>query len=295
MAATLITAHNGADATPEDSMEFVRMALASGADVMEIDIRRLADGKLVFAHDLPINPAGLSGQDARILNTGSSSHDLPSDPAAPADPDARDLKTGCSSPHDLPSDPAAPADPDARILKTGCSSPGPVPIEDVFLALRESSKLVNCDLKEPHLESAVAELAERCGISDRLIYSGTVSAPYCMETGLNRCVKILLNIEEYIPGLYARCQKDSSQIHEAAREISAVCLRYGIDCVNANYRLANDRFIEILAQQGIGLSVWTVNTLPEALHFIERGIYNVTTRNLQQVLSAAFPLLHLNA
>lgn len=270
MAATLITAHNGADATPEDSMEFVRMALASGADVMEIDIRQLADERLVFAHDLPFNPAGLSGQDAR------------------------GLKTGCSS-HDLPSDPAAPADPDARILKTGCSSPGPVPIEDVFLALRESSKLVNCDLKEPHLESAVAELAERCGISDRLIYSGTVSAPYCMETGLNRCVKILLNIEEYIPGLYARCQKDSSQIHEAAREISAVCLRYGIDCVNANYRLADDRFIEILAQQGIGLSVWTVNTLPEALHFIERGIYNVTTRNLQQVLSAAFPLLHLNA
>lgn len=270
MAATLITAHNGADATPEDSMEFVRHALASGADVMEIDIRRLVDGKLVFAHDLP------------------------SDPAGPAVPDTRVLKTGCSS-HNLPSDPAGPDNPDDRILKTRCSSPDPVFVEDVFLALRESSKLVNCDLKEPHLESAVAELAERCGISDRLIYSGTVSASYCMETGLNRYVKILLNIEEYVPGLYARCQKDPSQIHEAAREISSVCLRYGIGCVNANYRLADDRFIEILAQQGIGLSVWTVDTLPEALHFIEHGIYNVTTRNLQQVLSAAFPLLHLNA
>ena len=46
---TLITAHNGADGTPEGSLEYVRHALSTDADVLEIDIRRLPDGTLIFA------------------------------------------------------------------------------------------------------------------------------------------------------------------------------------------------------------------------------------------------------
>lgn len=36
---TLITAHSGADGTPENSMEFVRHVLAAQADVLEVDVR----------------------------------------------------------------------------------------------------------------------------------------------------------------------------------------------------------------------------------------------------------------
>lgn len=50
-AETMITAHNGADHTPESTMEYVRYVLDSRADAMEIDIRRYQDGTLIFSHD----------------------------------------------------------------------------------------------------------------------------------------------------------------------------------------------------------------------------------------------------
>lgn len=50
---TLITAHSGADGYPENSLAFVDYALQSGADALEIDVRRGATGELVIGHDAP--------------------------------------------------------------------------------------------------------------------------------------------------------------------------------------------------------------------------------------------------
>ncbi len=50
-ARTLITAHSGADGSKENSMEFVRYALTTRADVLEVDVRRGKDGNLVICHD----------------------------------------------------------------------------------------------------------------------------------------------------------------------------------------------------------------------------------------------------
>lgn len=221
MQKTLITAHNGADGTQVNSMAFVRHALASRADSFEIDVRRLADGTLVFTHDLP-------------------------------DSHPRDLVT----------------------------------VRAVFDALRESGRgmRVNCDLKEPCLESATASLAEECGIEDLLQFSGTVSAEYCRRTGLANRVEILLNIEEYIPCLYDRCRRDPAQIPAAATEICSICRRLGISCVNANYLLATDAFLDILESSGIALSVWTVNDPGQAARFFRRSIYSLTTRNLEGIM-----------
>ena len=219
---TLITAHNGADGRPEDSMEYVLYALSTDADVMEIDIRRMPDGTLVFTHDIPT--------------------------------------------------------PDMRLVL----------IEDIFHRVHGTGKLVNCDLKHAGLEADVYALAKECGIERQLIYSGTVSAAYCQETGLNHRVRIALNIEEYVPDLYARCRQDPAQTIEAAQEISAVCRRYGIECVNANYHLAGDAFLDVLDSNGLTLSAWTVDDLKETSRFLRRGIENVTTRNLQETLALKY-------
>nr|WP_302651444.1 glycerophosphodiester phosphodiesterase [uncultured Agathobaculum sp.] len=48
---TLITAHSGADGTPDNSMEFVRYALTLPVDAFEVDVRRCADGTLSLGHD----------------------------------------------------------------------------------------------------------------------------------------------------------------------------------------------------------------------------------------------------
>ena len=49
---TSITAHSGADHTPDNSIEFVRYALESDADILEVDVRRDAKhDELVLSHD----------------------------------------------------------------------------------------------------------------------------------------------------------------------------------------------------------------------------------------------------
>jgi glycerophosphoryl diester phosphodiesterase len=48
---TLITAHSGADGRPDNSVEYVRYALSSPVDALEVDVRRAADGCLRLAHD----------------------------------------------------------------------------------------------------------------------------------------------------------------------------------------------------------------------------------------------------
>lgn len=47
----LITAHSGCEQTPQDSMESVERAIELGADVVEMDIRRAADGTVYISHD----------------------------------------------------------------------------------------------------------------------------------------------------------------------------------------------------------------------------------------------------
>lgn len=49
---TLITAHSGCDATPDNSIEFVKYAISEGAKAMEVDIR-LSGSFLVISHDEP--------------------------------------------------------------------------------------------------------------------------------------------------------------------------------------------------------------------------------------------------
>lgn len=47
----LITAHSGSDGTADNSLEYVRHAIALPVDALEIDVRKTSDGKLVLSHD----------------------------------------------------------------------------------------------------------------------------------------------------------------------------------------------------------------------------------------------------
>lgn len=58
-----ITAHSGCDGTPDNSLEFVRHALQTNADALEVDVRKTKDGILAISHD-----AILDGQDAPALD-----------------------------------------------------------------------------------------------------------------------------------------------------------------------------------------------------------------------------------
>jgi glycerophosphoryl diester phosphodiesterase len=54
----LITAHSGCLGSPPNSRLHLDLALGSGADVVELDLRLSADGKVVLAHDAAIGGGG---------------------------------------------------------------------------------------------------------------------------------------------------------------------------------------------------------------------------------------------
>ncbi len=62
-----ITAHSGCDGTPDNSMEFVRYALASEGNCLEADIRRNRDGELILSHDETTEEAVKLGQVFELL------------------------------------------------------------------------------------------------------------------------------------------------------------------------------------------------------------------------------------
>ena len=61
--------------------------------------------------------------------------------------------------------------------------------------------------------------------------------------------------------------------------------------MNVNYNLVTRRFIELLAKEGIGVSVWTVNGPQEVAYFLSRGVYNLTTRKLCRALEIRSELI----
>ena len=56
MGKTVITAHSGCEGTPLNSIEHIHAAIASGAEMIEVDVRNI-DGVLLLSHDVPEDPA----------------------------------------------------------------------------------------------------------------------------------------------------------------------------------------------------------------------------------------------
>lgn len=50
---TIITAHSGCEGTPDNSLEHIHAAIASGAEMIEVDLRMAEDGTLYLSHDVP--------------------------------------------------------------------------------------------------------------------------------------------------------------------------------------------------------------------------------------------------
>ena len=56
---TLVTAHSGCDQTKDNSLEFIKYALNSKADCLEVDVQKNEKGFLVLSHDEADNNAPL--------------------------------------------------------------------------------------------------------------------------------------------------------------------------------------------------------------------------------------------
>lgn len=138
---TLIFAHRGASAhAPENTMEAFRLAWDVGADGLEIDVQKSADGQLVVTHDE--NLARLTGVDAEVASTPYS--------------ELRALNA-------------------AAFRKDGSTAYIPL-LEEVLELVKSSGLYLNIELKNtvvlyPELEEDTLAMVRDFGLEERIIFS----------------------------------------------------------------------------------------------------------------------------
>ncbi|MCQ2500577.1 MAG: CehA/McbA family metallohydrolase, partial [Lachnospiraceae bacterium] len=175
--------------------------------------------------------------------------------------------------------------------KTGVLQLGHDGLEEEAVLLQEAFALlkthpsmkINCDLKEPGLEKPVLALAEALGVTDRIIFSGTVD-PLEIEDPEFRRERVCWNIEEQIPDLYERCKQDRDFRLVAAEMMCDKMDAVGVETINSYYGLVDEAFLKLVAKRGKNVSVWTVNNMEKLDWFFAQGVKNITTRRIDRGL-----------
>ena len=163
-----------------------------------------------------------------------------------------------------------------------------VSLADAFTLLcAHPEKKMNCDLKVSGLEQDVAQLARKCGVGDRLIFTGTVN-PELFRKGKSAFPQVawFANLELFHPE--AENWKEPGFRTEAATEaFSKMVLQlkqYETAGINLNFRAA-EKIWEKAGEMGIGLSLWTVNEEEDLRVWLRRGVRNITSRNITGILN----------
>lgn len=144
-------------------------------------------------------------------------------------------------------------------------------------------KKMNCDLKIKDLEIPVYQLAREFKVERQLIYSGEVSLKLLWEKEKEfPGAEIHLNIENLLPEVY--CEDAEALRPEKLKDMLTRAKSCPIACINMEYHLFTDEMIGLLAQIKLEGSAWTVDEPEEIRRLLEKGLSNITTRNLKTAL-----------
>lgn len=150
-------------------------------------------------------------------------------------------------------------------------------LNTAFDILRGSSKLVNCDLKQPEMELGVLSLAQSYGVADQLLFSGSVSLTILRQNSTVR-ERTLFNITPILPKVMAHHSKGVQPTGDELQNLIRVCKDFGIKVINIPFTLCTDEILALLKVNEIQVSAWTVNDESIAQRLLEKRIFNITTR-----------------
>jgi len=163
-----------------------------------------------------------------------------------------------------------------------------LPLSDVFTLLKEHpEKKINCDLKQEHIEAEVVALAQRCGVSRQLIFTGSVD-PELFKKDAVRFPQVIwyANIETFFPdyGLWQR--SGVTEAEKTARLEQLLLLMKDYETAGLNWHFSDaERVWEKARQLDIGISVWTVNDRQQQEVWLRRKAENITSRNISQLIA----------
>lgn len=152
---------------------------------------------------------------------------------------------------------------------------GLLPVSYAFDFIKKYDFLINCDLKKPGYVGYVTAVAEKMGVQDRVIFTGSV----CDKEGLSslRFGDVYVN-PDYLPKL----------IPENVKKIKTLLSDMGprIKGVNVNYAKTPDAFFHACAEENVPVSVFTVDDEKLIKKYAAfPAVTNITTRLADKALA----------
>lgn len=152
-------------------------------------------------------------------------------------------------------------------------------LDEAFALIAPTDLAVNCDLKPAGLEKAVMDLAEKHGLLQRLIFSGTISTAIRQEQPeIFEKVQIYINCEELVSEIYDRFRAGGFPEDELLLRSLRTCAEKGFHVLNLYYKLCTPAVVELAHELGVGLSAWTVNEEADIKKLLPCGLHNMTSR-----------------
>lgn len=145
-----------------------------------------------------------------------------------------------------------------------------VKLKDAFdLIAKYDGLRVNVDCKTVDNLKAIVDTAEECGVKDRIFYTG-------IELENVKTVKADTPEIKY----YLNTKIDKTRINDEHYIRSLVTLTKTVDAVGLNIHFSNasKKMIKIFHQEGLEVSLWTVNKEFDMYKVLSLGCDNITTR-----------------
>jgi glycerophosphoryl diester phosphodiesterase len=146
--------------------------------------------------------------------------------------------------------------------------------EALAVVAEQGSMKINLDLKAFWNLPAVQELVEQAGMLERVFFTGVGRE----QTARVRqdCPKI----PYYLNASVAGDTEDAAMLHALADEVKAL----GAIGINLHYAGASRALCEVMHEQGLLVSVWTVNGRLDMHEMLAVGPDNITTKRPNKLL-----------
>ena len=149
------------------------------------------------------------------------------------------------------------------------------PFEDALALLKESSIMVNLDIKDTKALNNIHSLLEEYNVLDRAFLTGieTINVKAVKESD---CA----DMDYYLNYIPSRSKVFFDEYRQKLIELLEETGAVGINC---NYKYANIQLSTLLHKKGYTLSVWTVDTRRKAKKMLAIKPDNITTKQPEMI------------
>ncbi len=141
-------------------------------------------------------------------------------------------------------------------------------LENALEIARKSNAFINLDIKSTANLGAVDELVKLKGMSERVFYTG-VFEDWVETVRENSVIPYYLN---------HKITEEESKDKSAAQAVADKAKFLGAIGINSNHNGASKLFVDTMHENGLLVSLWTVNKIPDMINVLKLRPDNITTK-----------------